>query len=208
VRKKTSPAHLSSTADGDFFQDHTTDKVLYVYSASGNPGQRTDIWETGLGITIGNNSTGTGLVVVEECSFDGQGHVHLKGGYRWKVSRNRFTRVGTDWNDHHIYAWSNLSQGNEAVYEHNYFETDPGTGAALHVYGTGNQVADEPPDYHVFRYNLVRGTGFWGVLLDGSNSSVTNNSFSLEGQGNRAINLQNFDASFNVIANNILAAQR
>lgn len=204
--EKTSPAHLLSTgSDGDFFQDHTTDRLLYVYSASGNPTQRADIWETGLGITIGNNSSGTGLVAVEQCAFDGQGHVHLKGGYRWKVSRNAFFRVGTDFNDHHIYAWSNLSEGNEAIYEHNTFETDAGTGAALHVYGTGNQVANQPPDYHIFRYNLVRGGGFWGVLLDASHSKVTNNSFSLEDRGDRAINLQNFDASFNVISNNIIS---
>jgi hypothetical protein len=204
--EKSSPTDLLNTgSDGDFFQNHTTDRVLYVYSSSGDPGERSDLWETGWGITIGNNSTGTGYVVVEQCTFDGQGHVHLKGGYRWKVSKNAFTRVGTDWNDHHIYAWSNLSQGNEAIYEENYFENDAGMGAALHVYGHGGQVANEGPDYHIFRYNLIRGNGFWGVLLDGANSVVSNNSFSLEGQGNRAINLQGFDASFNVIANNIIS---
>jgi hypothetical protein len=204
--EKSSPADLLTTgSDGDFFQDHIADRILYVYSASGNPGQRSNLWETGLGITIGSSSSGTGTVVVEQCTFDGQGHVHLKGGYRWLVSKSAFTRVGTDWNDHHIYAWSNLSAGNEAIYEHNYFETDPGTGAALHVYGTGNQVPNQPPDYHVFRNNLMRGSGFWGVLLDASHSAVTNNSFSLEGRGDRAINLQNFDASFNVIANNIIS---
>jgi hypothetical protein len=196
---------LNTGSDGDFHQNHTTDRILYIYSSSGNPGQRTDLWETGWGITIGSSSSGTGYVVVEECTFDGQGHVHLKGGYRWNVRKNAFTRAGTDWNDHHIYAWANLSQGNEAVYEHNYFENDAGTGAALHLYGPGYQVANEPPDYHVFRYNLVRGNGFWGVLLDAANSVVSNNSFSLEGQGNRAINLQGFDASFNVITNNIIS---
>jgi hypothetical protein len=113
--------------------------------------------------------------------------------------------VGTDWNDHHIYAWANLSEGNEAIYEYNYFENDAGTGAALHLYGRGYQVKDEPPDYHVFRYNLIRGNGFWGVLLDGSHSAVVNNSFSLEGQGNRAINLQGSDASYNVLRNNIIS---
>ncbi|MGH9321273.1 MAG: hypothetical protein ACRD3V_15485 [Vicinamibacteria bacterium] len=204
-QEKTGPANLLSTgSDGDFFQDHTTDRVLYVYSDSGNPGLRADIWETGLGITIGNNSSGTVLVVVEQCTFDGQGHVHLKRGYRFRVSKNLFYRVGADWNDHHIYSWSNLSAGNEAIYEHNYFENDGGMGAALHVYGTGNQVPNQPPDYHVFRYNLVKSRSFWGVLLDASHSRVTNNSFSLENRGDRAINLQSFDASFNVLANNII----
>lgn len=144
--EKSSPADLLTTgSDRDFFQNHQTDRVLYVYSGSGNPGQRSDLWETGRGITIGNSSSGTGTVVVDQCTFDGQGHVHLKGGYRWLVSNSAFTRVGTDWNDHHIYAWSNLSEGNEAIYEYNYFETDPGTGAALHVYGIGSQVPNEPP---------------------------------------------------------------
>ncbi|MGH9334155.1 MAG: endo alpha-1,4 polygalactosaminidase, partial [Vicinamibacteria bacterium] len=163
-QEKSSPASLlRDGSDGDFFQDHTSDRVLYVYSSSGDPGRRADLWETGFGITIGNTSSETGTIVVEGCAFDGQGHAHLKGGYRWKVSKNTFSRVGTDWNDHHIYSWSNLSEGNESVYEHNYFENDAGMGAALHLYGTGNQVAGEPPDYHVFRYNLVRGGGFWGV---------------------------------------------
>lgn len=51
----------------------------------------------------------------------------------------------------------------------------------------------------------MRGAGFWGVLLDASHSAITNNSFSLEGRGDRAINLQTFGASFNVVANNIIS---
>lgn len=204
--EKSSPENLRATGtDGDFFQDHAKDGVLYVFSAAGDPALRSDLWETGWGITIGNSSSGTGYVIVDSSNFDGQGHAHLKGGYRWWVTRCMFTNVGTDWNDHHIYAWSNLGEGQEAIYEYNYFETDGGMGAAIHVYGYGNQVASEPPDYHIFRYNLIKGTGFWGVLLDGSHSSVLNNSMHLEGNGNRGINLQGYQSSFNVIRNNIIS---
>jgi hypothetical protein len=197
---------LSAGEDGDFFQNYPSDRQLYVYTTSGNPGSRTDMWETGFGITIGADSSSTGLVTVENNSFNGQGHAHLKGGYRWIVRNNIFTNVGTDANDHHLYVWSNLSAGNEAVYEYNDFVNDAGTGAAFHIYGTGNQVADQPPDFHWVRYNTVRDVGgsFWCALFDAADSLFVNNSCYGGGFMDRAINIQGVETVRNVIRNNLL----
>jgi hypothetical protein len=116
-------------------------------------------------------------VVVDNCIFDGTSHVHLKGGYRWWIKNSRFSNVSAgDFNDHHIYIWSNLSSGNEAVIEYNYFES-PWAGAAIHVYGLGNQVAGEGPDYIIIRYNIFNGksSDYWGIALWGGYCTIVGN---------------------------------
>ena len=86
----------------------------------------------------------------------------------------------------------------QGIYENNIFEADIGLGASLHVYGG-------VPEYHIFRNNVIIGGGSWGVLLDGANSVVANNTMYMGGGAgsSRGVNMQNAFSANNVIKNNI-----
>jgi len=199
--ERTSIAEVVSGIDGDFYQNYPTDFTLYVHSAT-NPGARSDIWETGTGSTVGGSSSGTGRVVIQNSTFDGNGHVHLKGGYQWLVQDSVFKNIGTDANDHHIYAWGVLTNGNEAIYERNYFVDDPGMGAAIHIYGYGYQVANSGPIYHIARYNIFQGKSFWAVAAWGSYLTIANNSIYMAG-GKMGVDMPSSTHHDNTVVNNI-----
>lgn len=192
-------AGVTAGTDGDWYQNYSSDNRLYVHSST-DPGTRDDIWETGRGVTIGNDSSSTGYIVVANNTFDGNGHVHLKGGYRWHAYGNTFEQIGTDFNDHHIYAFGIQSLGSEAIYERNFFINDDAMGAAFHIYNGGGPGAG--PAYHVMRYNIVRGAGFWAFLLYGENLTATNNTMSIE-NGRQAFGFEP-DHIDNTITNNII----
>ncbi len=186
---RTSVADIENNGtDGDWYQAPEPNSYIYVYSTSGSPANRTDFWETGYGITIGNNSSGTGNIVIDHCTFDGNGHTHLKGGYKWWVKNSTFRNVGTDFNDHHIYTWGVLSSGGEAVFENNYFVNDQAMGAAIHIFGKGYQVDNIDPRYQIIRNNVFQGNGYWGIALWGDNVTVVNNSMYILG-GTKAIEI-------------------
>ena len=194
--------------DGDFgyWGYHT------CFKSTSDPTVRTDLALGAGGHSLGNDSSGTGYVIVDNCTFDGKGHTHLKGGFRWWVKNCTFKNVSAnDANDHHIYAFGKHTVGNEAIYEHNYFE-GPWAGAAIHVYK--NTAPDYPdgPDYHIIRYNIMKGVNSgayhdqWGVLLDASYSKVYNNVIDMAGSagayGSTCISVQG--QKYNEIKNNIL----
>jgi hypothetical protein len=148
---------------------------LYVYSV-GNPA--TTFTSPGViladnydSVAIGQASgTAGNLITVDDCTFSNFSHVGIKGEFKLWVKNSRFYNIGTDWNDHHIYSPGRQSEGNEMVFERNYFGYSPG--AAIHLYSD--------PAYAIIRYNVFNGLSgskrsFWGVLLSGSNHKVYNN---------------------------------
>jgi hypothetical protein len=157
--------------------------TLYVYSV-GNPS--TTYTSPGVALTddfsaiaIGNPSSGnTSLIVIDDCEFRDFSHVAIKGSFKWWIKNSIFENTGTDELDHHIYAGTHLSAGNEAIIEHNYFGHV--SGAAVHLYVS--------PSYYIVRYNVFNGdsaTGksFYSVLLSGDHNKVYGNTITASRYG-------------------------
>lgn len=152
--------------------------TMYAYSTSDpdtaytSPGINvTDNFDA---LAIGNpsNSAAGNLISIDNCNFQDFSHAAVKGTWRWHITDSTFVNMGTDENDHDVYANGVQTSGNEMIFEYNYFGYTPG--AALHLY--------PGPEYAIARYNVFNGLfgttrGGWGVLLSGAYSKVYNNDF-------------------------------
>src|SRR4030067_695773 len=128
---------------------------------------------------IGASSSSNGYIVVDDCEFDGHNFCHIRGGYKFWIKNCVFKNWGmAGYNDHAIYVFGTQSSGNESIIEHNYFEqTQYGgssIGACVHIYKDGLVPG---PQYYIVRNNIMNGYYVWGVLCDGSNNKIYNNSF-------------------------------
>ena len=142
---------------------------------------------------IGNTSSNTGFIVVDNCEIESFSHCGFKGGYKWWIKNSYIHDIGVTSQDHGIYLYGEHSSENEAILEYNYFKDI--TGSAVDIYLGGST-----PSYHIIRYNLVNNADRSGIQLQGAYNQVYNNSFY---GGYIGIMFRGTASHSNVVRNNI-----